>query len=71
MGALAQIKDDKLVLDVTVYSVDGKQSINVEKIGDPMQAAELGKEAATELSQQGIAELAKNWREKVEEWNKK
>ncbi|MEX1054028.1 MAG: hydroxymethylbilane synthase [Nitrosopumilaceae archaeon] len=71
VGALAQIKDDKLVLDVTVYSVDGKQSINVEKIGDPMQAADLGKQAATELSQQGIAELAKNWREKVEEWNKK
>ena len=71
VGALAQIKGDKLALDVTVYSVDGSKSINVEKIGDPLQAAELGKQAATELSQQGIAELAKNWREKVEEWNKK
>ena len=54
-----------------MYSVDGSKSINVEKIGDPLQAKELGKLAATELSQQGIAELAKNWREKVEEWNKK
>jgi len=71
VGALAQIKGDKLTLEVTVYSIDGKQSINVEKTGDPMQAAELGKQAADELSQQGIAELAKNWREKVEEWNKK
>jgi len=71
VGALAQIKDNKLTLDVTVYSVDGSKSINVEKIGDPMQAAELGKQAATELSQKGIAELAKHWREKVEEWNKK
>ena len=71
VGALAQIKGDKLALDVTVYSIDGQKSINVEKIGDPLQAAELGKQAATELSQQGIAELAKNWREKVEEWNKK
>ena len=43
----------------------------MEKIGDPLQAAELGKQAATELSQHGIADLAKNWREKVEEWNKK
>jgi len=71
VGALAQIKGDKLTLEVTVYSIDGKKSINVEKTGDPLQAAELGKQAATELSQQGIAELAKNWREKVEAWNKK
>lgn len=71
VGALAQIKGDKLTLQVTVYSVDGKKSINVEKTGDPMQAAELGKQAATELSQKGIAELAKHWRDKVEEWNKK
>ena len=71
VGALAQIKGDKLTLKVTVYSIDGKQSINVEKTGDPLQAAELGKQAAAELSQQGIAELAKHWREKVQEWNKK
>jgi len=71
VGALAQIKDDKLTLEVTVYSIDGKQSINVEKTGDPMQAAELGKQAADELSQKGVAELAKHWRDKVEEWNKK
>jgi hydroxymethylbilane synthase len=71
VGALAQIKGDKLTLQVTVYSIDGKQSINVEKTGDPLQAAELGKQAAAELSAQGIAELAKNWRDKVEEWNKK
>ena len=71
VGALAQIKGDKLTLEVTVYSIDGKQSINVEKIGDPLQAAELGKQAAAELSQQGVAELAKHWRDKVEEWNKK
>ena len=71
VGALAQIKGDKLTLEVTVYSIDGKQSINVEKTGDPLEAAELGKQAATELSQQGVAELAKHWRDKVEEWNKK
>ena len=70
VGALAQIKGDKLTLKVTVYSIDGKQSINVEKTGDPLQAAELGKQAAAELSQKGVAELAKHWRDKVEEWNK-
>ena len=71
VGALAQKKDDKLVLEVIVYSVDGTKSINVEKTGDPLQAKEIGKQAAIELSQRGVAELAKDWREKVEEWNKK
>ncbi|MGI0081780.1 MAG: hydroxymethylbilane synthase, partial [Nitrosopumilaceae archaeon] len=71
VGALAQLSDDKLVLAVKVYSVDGSKSINVEKTGTPLQAAELGRQAADELKQKGIVELAKNWREKVEEWNKK
>jgi len=43
----------------------------VEKTGDLLQAKELGKQIASELAKKGIAELAKNWREKVEEWNKK
>jgi len=71
VGALAQKTGDKLKLHVIVYSVDGSRSINVEKTGKPIQAKELGKQLATELAEKGIAELAKNWREKVEEWNKK
>ena len=71
VGALAQKTGDKLKLHVIVYSVDGSKSINVEKIGDPLQAKEIGKQIASELAEKGIAELAKNWREKVEEWNKK
>jgi hydroxymethylbilane synthase len=71
VGALAQKIGDKLKLHVIVYSVDGSKSINVEKTGEPLQAKELGKQIASELAEKGIAELAKNWREKVEEWNKK
>ena len=71
VGALAEKKDNKLILNVIVYSVDGSKSINVEITGDILQAAELGKQAALELEERGVAELAKNWREKVEEWNKK
>jgi hydroxymethylbilane synthase len=71
VGALAQKTGDKLKLHVIVYSVDGSKSINVEKTGELLQAKELGKQIATELAEKGIAELAKNWREKVEEWNKK
>ncbi|HMK33116.1 MAG TPA: hydroxymethylbilane synthase [Nitrosopumilaceae archaeon] len=71
VGALAQKAGDKLRLHVIVYSVDGSKSINVEKTGEPTQAKEIGKQLATELAAKGIAELAKDWREKVEEWNKK
>lgn len=71
VGALAQKTGNKLKLHVIVYSVDGSKSINVEKTGEPLQAKELGKQIASELAEKGIAELAKNWREKVEEWNKK
>ena len=71
VGALAEKKGNKLTLNVIVYSVDGSKSINVESTGDFMQAVELGKQAASELAEKGVAELAKNWREKVEEWNKK
>ncbi len=71
VGALAEKKGDKLNLNVIVYSIDGSKSINVEITGDFLQAIELGKQAALALTEKGIAELAKNWREKVEEWNKK
>ena len=71
VGALAQKRGNKLVLSVTVYSVDGSKSIIVEKDSEPTHAHELGKQVASELASKGIAELAKNWREKVEEWNRK
>lgn len=71
VGAYAEKKGNELILNVIVYSVDGSKSINVENRGDFVQAIELGRQAATELAKKGVAELAKNWREKVEEWNKK
>ncbi len=71
VGALAQKNGDKLKLHVTVYSADGSKSINVEKTSDASQAKELGKQVASELTERGIAELAKDWRKRVEEWNQK
>ncbi|MGI0041118.1 MAG: hydroxymethylbilane synthase, partial [Nitrosopumilaceae archaeon] len=56
VGALAEKKGDKLNLNVIVYSVDGNKSINVEATGDFLQATELGKQAASELAEKGIAE---------------
>src|SRR5207245_221145 len=70
VGALAQKKGNKLTISVTVYSVDRSKEIVVEIDSETMHAHELGKQVASELASRGIAELAKNWREKVEEWNK-
>ncbi len=70
VGALAEQKGDRLTLTVTVYSVDSTQSIMVKKDSEATQAKELGRQVASELSAKGIQELAKDWREKVEEWNK-
>jgi hydroxymethylbilane synthase len=42
----------------------------VKKDSEATQAKELGRQVASELSAKGIQELAKDWREKVEEWNK-
>ncbi|MDE1872986.1 MAG: hydroxymethylbilane synthase [Thaumarchaeota archaeon] len=71
VGALANQNGGKLTLSVTVYSVDGSKFIAVKRDSDSTQAKELGRQVASELSAKGIEELAKNWREKVKEWNQK
>ncbi len=71
VGALAQQEGNMLTLSVTVYSVDGSKFIAVKKESEVGKSRELGRQVASELSAKGIEELAKNWREKVEEWNAK
>ncbi|MEK6956562.1 MAG: hydroxymethylbilane synthase, partial [Thermoproteota archaeon] len=70
VGAFAKIVDGTLSLTVMAYSIDGKQSIVVQKSGKQDEPVKLGKEAADMLKSKGISELAKDWRKKVEEWNK-
>jgi len=71
VGAYAQVNNELVKLTVVAYSVDGKKSINVQQEGPVNEPAQLGKLVADELKEKGITELAINWREKVEEWNKK
>jgi hydroxymethylbilane synthase len=70
VGAFAKIVDGTLSLTVMAYSIDGKQSIVVQKSGKKNEPTKLGKEVAEMLKSKGIFELAKDWRKKVEEWNK-
>ncbi len=70
IGAYAKSDAENIILDVIAFSVDGKKSIHVTKSGDKNDPYSIGKSAGEELRKKGINDLALNWREKVEEWNK-
>jgi hydroxymethylbilane synthase len=70
VGAYAKSNGAEMALSVVAFSVDGKKSIQVNKTGDKNDPKSLGKLAGDELREKGVNELALNWREKVEEWNK-
>ncbi len=71
VGAYAKSNGTTISLQVMAFSVDGTKSIHAEKTGDKEDPVGLGKIVGEELIKQGVNELALNWREKVEEWNKK
>jgi len=71
VGALATANSNMLKLTVSAYSVDGKKAITLEKTGDIGKPRDLGKDIGEELQKTGIAEIASNWRESLDEWNKK
>ena len=71
VGALAIANSGMLKLTVTAYSVDGKKSITIEKTGDIDKPRNLGQDVGEELQKIGIAEIASNWIEILDEWNKK
>ena len=70
VGAYASIESNSLILKVGVYSMDGKKSILIEESGTIDNPFDLGKKIGNELKSQGVSEIASNWREKLEEWNK-
>ncbi|MEM3006958.1 MAG: hydroxymethylbilane synthase [Candidatus Nitrosotenuis sp.] len=71
VGAFAQVNGEIVILTVVAYSIDGKDVLIVQKSGQKLNPYEIAKQAAEELQQKGVNELAKDWREKLEEWNKK
>ena len=70
LGAYAKSDGSEMTLAVSAFSVDGKQSLQVNKTGKKEDPKSLGKNAGEELRRKGVNDLALNWREKVEEWNK-
>lgn len=71
IGAFAQSNGMNMTLSVSAFSVDGKKSIIVKKSGPKNDPTSLGHNVGKELQERGVNDLALNWREKVEEWNKK
>jgi hydroxymethylbilane synthase len=70
LGAYAKSNGLEMSLSVSAFSVDGKQSLQVDKTGKKDDPKSLGKSVGEELRAKGVNDLALNWREKVEEWNK-
>lgn len=70
LGAYAKSNGSDMTLTVFAFSVDGKQSLHVCKTGKKNDPKLLGKNVGEELQVKGVNDLALNWREKVEEWNK-
>ena len=71
LGAYAKSNGEELSLQVSAFSVDGKKFLYVNKTGSKGDPYSLGKSVGEELREKGVNDLALNWREKVEEWNKK
>lgn len=57
IGALAEFKDEKIYFKGALFSLDGKQKIEVEKIVTPPEAAQLGKKCANEILANGGKKL--------------
>jgi len=70
VGVFAVSNSNSLTLKVAVYSMNGKKSIVLEKTGELDKPKELGKLLGTELIDKGVKDIASNWREELEEWNK-
>jgi hydroxymethylbilane synthase len=58
ISALAEIEEDELFFRGNIFSVDGKQKLETEKILPVYKADILGIEAANELLQNGAQEIA-------------
>ena len=70
VGAFAVSNSNSLTLKVAVYTMDGKKSIILEKTGNIHDAIDLGHSLGIELKERGVSEIASNWREELERWNK-
>lgn len=70
LGAYGEVNGSDMTLTVVAYSIDGTKSLIVKKTGPKNKPEDLGRQAAEDLKEEGIQDLAKNWRKELDKWNK-
>ena len=70
LGAYARSYNDTLTLEASAFSIDGSKNITAKQTCEKSSPTILGRSVGQELRQKGISNLARGWREKVEEWNR-
>lgn len=58
-----------IILYVNIFSADGTKSIKLKKMGSIKDAKQIGLSMGKSLIKRGALDLAKGWREAVQEWN--
>jgi hydroxymethylbilane synthase len=59
-----------ITLYVNIFSADGTKSIKLKKMGSIKNAKQIGVSMGQSLIERGALDLARGWREAVEEWNR-
>lgn len=70
VGARARAAGGRLEIRAAAFSADGAGAVRVEESGPAGDPGGLGRRAGGEMLRRGAGELALNWREAVEEWNR-
>lgn len=71
VGAFAKYDGESKTVRLTAkaFSIDGKKTLSVVKIGKGSSAIEIGEAAAQWFIRNGIAEIAHGWRDALNSWN--
>ena len=70
LGAYARSDGDTMTMSAVAFSADGKQCVHAVRAGPKCDPESLGRSVGEDLVGQGVNNLALNWREQVEEWNR-
>ncbi len=67
--ALPNLRTNRIVLHVSVFSADGSKSISLKKSDILANSSHLGRDIANDLLSSGAADFAHEWRDALEKWN--
>jgi hydroxymethylbilane synthase len=62
VGALARAHADRITMTASILSIDGKETLRVEREGPVRESVALAKELGMELIEKGAKKIADSWR---------